>query len=206
VETDRYVFETQLWGEGYKRVMGLDEVGRGCLCGPVVAAGVILDPAKAKMPDLKDSKIVKKTDREELSERIKEAAIYWTIQSCSPSEIDEINILYASLKAMLKCSESKGASPDYLLIDGNKSPATMFPHTCLVKGDNRSASIAAASILAKVYRDSLMRDLHENYPVYGWDRNVGYPTEEHFLGLEKHGYTKHHRMSFKLRTDKKFRK
>lgn len=206
VETDRYVFEKQLWSEGYKRVMGLDEVGRGCLCGPVVAAGVILDPAKAKMPDLKDSKIIKKTNREELSERIKEEAIYWSIQSCSPSEIDEINILHASLKAMSKCSESEGASPDYLLIDGNKSPATMVPHTCLVKGDNRSASIAAASILAKVHRDSLMESLHQDFPVFGWDRNVGYPTKEHFAGLVKHGYTKHHRMSFKLRTDKKFKK
>jgi ribonuclease HII len=204
VEPDRYVFETKLWDEGFNRVMGLDEVGRGCLCGPVVAAGVILNPDREKLLSLKDSKTVKKLDREELSELIKEEALYWTIQSCSPSEIDDINILHASLKAMVKCSESEGASPDYLLVDGNKSPATMLPHTCLVKGDNRSASIAAASILAKVYRDSLMEELHQKYPVFGWDRNVGYPTQEHFAGLEKHGYTKHHRMSFKLRTDKKF--
>ena len=204
MEPDRYVFETKLWDEGFNRVMGLDEVGRGCLCGPVVAAGVILNPDREKLLSLKDSKTVKKLDREELSELIKEEALYWTIQSCSPSEIDDINILHASLKAMVKCSESEGASPDYLLVDGNKSPATMLPHTCLVKGDNRSASIAAASILAKVYRDSLMEELHQKYPVFGWDRNVGYPTQEHFAGLEKHGYTKHHRMSFKLRTDKKF--
>jgi ribonuclease HII len=206
VEPDRYVFETQLWGEGFNRVMGLDEVGRGCLCGPVVAAGVILNPDRDKLLSLKDSKTVKKLDREELSDLIKEEALYWTIQSCSPSEIDDINILHASLKAMVKCSESEGASPDYLLVDGNKSPATMLPHTCLVKGDDRSASIAAASILAKVHRDSLMESLHEKYPVFGWDRNVGYPTKEHFAGLQEHGYTKHHRMSFNLRTEKQYNK
>lgn len=204
VELDRYLFEKQLWSEGYTRVMGLDEVGRGCLCGPVVAAGVILDPATAENVGLKDSKTIKKKDREELSVRIKSEALYWTIQSCSTIVIDEINILHASLKAMVKCIESNGAGPDYLLVDGNKSPVTMLPHTCLVKGDNRSASIAAASILAKVYRDGLMEKLHETYPVFGWDRNVGYPTKEHFAGLEKHGYTIHHRLSFKLRTEKKF--
>lgn len=205
MELDRYTFEKQLWSEGYNRVMGLDEVGRGCLCGPVVAAGVILDPDTAENLMLQDSKTIKKTDREELSVQIKSEALYWTIQSCSPTEIDELNILHASLKAMLKCTESSGAFPDYLLIDGNKSPATMLPHTCLIKGDNRSASISAASILAKVYRDDLMEKLHEKYPLYGWSRNVGYPTQEHFAGLQKYGYTDHHRMSFKLRTEKKFK-
>jgi len=204
MEKDRYTYEKQLWKEGFQRVMGLDEVGRGCLCGPVVAAGVILDPGSDIISGLKDSKTIKKMNREALSDQIKEKALYWTIQSCTPSEIDEINILHASLKAMVKCTENNGAGPDYLLVDGNKSPATMLPHTCLVKGDDRSASIAAASILAKVHRDTLMEKLHEKYPVFGWDRNVGYPTKEHFAGLEKHGYTKHHRMSFKLRTDKRF--
>ena len=204
VSTDRYRFEKQLWEEGFRRVMGLDEVGRGCLCGPVIAAGVILNPGSAENLGLKDSKTIKKLSREELSIRIKEEALYWTIQSCSPAEIDEINILHASLKAMVKCAKNEGASPDYLLVDGNKSPATMLPHSCLVKGDDRSASIAAASILAKVHRDNLMEELHRKFPVYGWDRNVGYPTKEHFAGLENHGYTKHHRMSFKLRTEKKY--
>lgn len=184
--------------------MGLDEVGRGSLCGPVVAAGVILDSGSKKISGLQDSKMISKAYREELALQIKENALYWTIQSCSPSEIDELNILYASLKAMTKCSESDGADPDFLLVDGNKSPATLRPHQCLIKGDDRSASIAAASILAKVYRDSLMEKLHDTYPVYGWDRNAGYPTREHFAGLEKHGYTKHHRLSFRLRTDKKY--
>lgn len=204
MELNRYTFEKQLWREGYTRIMGLDEVGRGCLCGPVVAAGVILNPDDAENLGLKDSKTVSRRDREELSFRIKSDALYWTIQSCSPTEIDKINILQASLKAMQKCVESNMATPDYLLIDGNKSPAVLLPHTCLVKGDNRSASIAAASILAKVYRDDLMMKLHEKFPHYGWNKNVGYPTREHFAGLEKHGYTNHHRMSFKLRTEKKF--
>src|SRR6056297_1676214 len=204
MEQDRYIFEKQLWEEGFQRVMGLDEVGRGCLCGPVVAAGVILDPGSDKIHGLKDSKTIKKLNRETLSELIKETALYWTIQSCAPSVIDDINILHATLKAMVKCTENCGAPPDYLLVDGNKSPPTMLPPTCLVKGDDRSASIAAASILAKVHRDTLMEKLHKKYPVFGWDRNVGYPTQEHFAGLEKHGYTKHHRISFKLRTDKRF--
>ena len=184
--------------------MGLDEVGRGCLCGPVVAAGVILDPQAKENLGLKDSKTIHKEAREELSSAIKETSCYWTIQVCSPGEIDELNILHASLKAMSKCAESVDAEPDYLLVDGNKSPATMLPHTCLVKGDNRSASIAAASILAKVYRDNLMAELHKKYPHFGWDRNVGYPTKEHFAGLERYGYTKHHRKSFKLRTEKEY--
>jgi len=204
VDLDRYIFEKQLWSEGYRRVMGLDEVGRGCLCGPVVAAGVILNPEMEENLSLKDSKTIKKSGREALSTRIKNEALYWTIQSCSPAEIDELNILHASLKAMMKCAESDAAAPGYLLIDGNKTPGTMLPHTCLVKGDNRSASIAAASILAKVYRDELMVKLHQKYPFYGWDSNVGYPTKEHFAGLERHGYTDHHRMSFKLRTEKRF--
>ena len=203
--TDRYHFEKQLWSEGYTRVMGLDEVGRGCLCGPVVAAGVILKPGEKINEALRDSKTIKKTDRIGLSNQIKKTALYWTIQWCTPTEIDRLNILYASLQAMTKCTQADRADPNYLLVDGNKSPATMLPHTCLVKGDDRSASIAAASIIAKVYRDDLMVKMHEKYPFYGWNRNVGYPTKEHFAGLEQYGYTEHHRKSFKLRTDKKFR-
>lgn len=203
-KTDRYHFEKQLWSEGYKRVMGLDEVGRGCLCGPVVAAGVILKPGADLNDALRDSKTIKKVDRSALSKQIKQEAHFWTIQWCSPEVIDQINILHASLRAMTKCSEAEGGAPDFLLVDGNKSPVTLLPHSCLVKGDDRSASIAAASILAKVFRDDLMIKLHKRYPYYGWNRNVGYPTKEHFTGLEKYGYTKHHRKSFKLRTDKKF--
>lgn len=199
---DRYQFEKQLWSEGYGRVMGLDEVGRGCLCGPVVAAGVIIDPASRLNEAVADSKQLSRPVREELACEIRETALFWTVQECSPEEIDQINILKASIKAMLKCSEQPGASPDYLLVDGNRFTQTLVQHTCVIKGDDRSASIAAASVLAKVHRDELMHRLHEEYPHYGWKSNVGYPTKEHYEGLQSFGYTPHHRKSFKLRTKK----
>lgn len=201
---DRYGFENQLWSEGYRRIMGLDEVGRGCLCGPVVAAGVIIRPDHPLNQDIADSKTLKEKEREELALEIKEESEYWTIQEASAEEIDRINILKASLKAMVRCTEQAGAQPDYLLVDGNRYVPSLIQYKCIVKGDDKSASIAAASILAKVYRDRLMRNLHREFPVYGWDTNVGYPTRDHFNGLRKHGYTKHHRKSFKLRTEKKF--
>lgn len=201
---DRYRYENILWDEGYSRVMGLDEVGRGCLCGPVVAAGVILKPGTKFSFEAKDSKKISKKNREEFTDIIKEESEFWTIKTCSPKEIDELNILHASIKAMLKCAEHNSADPDYLLVDGNRFTSTILPYECVVKGDDKSASIAAASILAKVYRDKLMESLHKELPYYGWNRNVGYPTKDHFEGLEKYGYTKYHRQSFKLRTDKEF--
>lgn len=200
---DRYFFEQTLWSEEYKRVMGLDEVGRGCLCGPVVAGGVILKPGSKLPIDVRDSKTLSLTTREEMAEIIKEESVFWTVQSCSPNEIDKLNILQASIKAMLKCTVETEANPDFLLVDGNRFTAGPIPHKCIIKGDNKSASIAAASILAKVKRDLLMKDLHQEYPYFGWDSNVGYPTKMHFEGLQKHGYTKYHRRSFRLRTDKK---
>lgn len=199
---DRYQFENNLWEQGYQRIMGLDEVGRGCLCGPVVAAGVILKPSSTLSEDVADSKSIDEPTRLRLVEEIKEKAIFWSIQQCSPSEIDEINILKASIRAMIRCSEDDGANPDYLLVDGNRFTSSMVPYSCIIKGDDRSVSIAAASILAKVHRDNLMRKLHKEYPHFGWKTNVGYPTKEHFEGLKNHGYTKHHRQSFKLRTEK----
>lgn len=201
-DVNRLEFEEKLWAQQYERVMGLDEVGRGCLCGPVVAAGVILKPGCSVPEKLRDSKTLSESDRDELAIYIKSESLFWTIQSCTPGEIDRINILQASLKAMVKCTETSGANPDYLLVDGNRFTSSLVPHTCIVKGDNRSASIAAASILAKVHRDNLMRDLHRQYPVFGWNRNVGYPTRQHLTALEKYGYTKHHRKSFKLPSEK----
>lgn len=198
---DRVRFERKLWEEGFERVMGLDEVGRGCLSGPVVAAGVIFTPG-TYIKEIRDSKALSLDDREALTEQIKEEAAYWTIQWCSPSEIDELNILHASIKAMNKCADAEGAEPDYLLVDGNRFSSGLHPYTCLVGGDDRSMSIGAASIIAKVYRDKLMKELHEKYPYYGWNTNVGYPTAQHFKGLRKHGATKYHRQSFKLRTDR----
>lgn len=200
---DRYKFETNLWGQGYERIMGLDEVGRGCLCGPVVAAGVILKVNSRLNLKVSDSKTLDEKTRVELAEEIKQESEFWVIRECTPREIDEINILNASIKAMLKCSDATGGNPDYLLVDGNRFTASIIPYSCIVKGDDKSASIAAASILAKVHRDNMMKKLHKKFPQYGWNKNVGYPTKAHFSGLEKYGYTEHHRQSFKLRTDKK---
>ncbi|WP_407935481.1 ribonuclease HII [Fodinibius sp. Rm-B-1B1-1] len=200
---DRIEFERRLWDEDYERVMGLDEVGRGCLSGPVVAAGVIFEPGTF-FDAIRDSKKLSLEERKELTEHIKREALYWTIQWCSPDEIDELNILHASIKAMHKCAEANDANPDYLLVDGNRFSSGLCPHKCIVGGDDRSMSIAAASIIAKVYRDEWMIRLHEEYPYYGWDTNVGYPTAKHFEGLKEHGATKLHRQSFNLRTDKSF--
>lgn len=200
---DRIAFERRLWDEDYERVMGLDEVGRGCLSGPVVAAGVIFEPGTF-IDEIRDSKTLELEERKELTKEIKDKAEFWTIQWCSPEEIDELNILHASIKAMTKCAEAEDANPDYLLVDGNRFSAGLCPHKCLVGGDDRSMSIAAASIIAKVYRDEWMIDLHEEYPHYGWDTNVGYPTPQHFEGLEEHGATKWHRQSFSLRTESFF--
>lgn len=200
--TDRrmMVLEDTLSLEGYERIMGLDEVGRGCLAGPVVAAGVILNPAD--VPDgLYDSKQLSVQDRCFLANEIRSRALFHTIQSCSVAEIETMNILWASLHAMDKCVQQAGANPDYLLIDGNRFIPTLLPHQCVVKGDTRSASIAAASILAKVYRDALMNELHQSHPGYGWDSNMGYPTRRHYEGLALNGITLHHRRTFNLRMD-----
>ena len=199
---DRLKFERQLWSEGYARVMGLDEVGRGCLAGPVVAAGVVFKP-ETDIPEIRDSKSISEKSRLLLAEQIKEEALFWTVQEGSIDEINELNILWASLHTMQKCVDAASLPPDYLLVDGNRYINSLIPYTCLVKGDDRSMSIAAASILAKVYRDELMRDLHEEFPEYGWNSNVGYPAPVHKKALKEYGYTDHHRTTFKLGTNKK---
>ena len=200
---DKFSIERGLWKEGYRRVMGLDEVGRGCLSGPVVAAGVILKPDARLEIGIGDSKQIPQIERVRLAKEIKKNALFWVIKQCSPKEIDKLNILNASIKAMIKCSEEKGAEPDYLLVDGNRFAPSVIPYSCVIKGDDKSASIGAASIIAKVYRDELMMNLHHKLPHYGWDTNVGYPTRAHFDGLKKYGYTEHHRKSFNLRTTKR---
>jgi len=202
---NRLQYEQKLWSENFQRVMGLDEVGRGCLAGPVVAAGVILKPGTT-IEGIRDSKKLDRKERERLFEIIKDEAVFWTIQSCSPEEIDELNILWASIRAMQKCVDVPQAVPDYLLVDGNRVADSLVPYRCLVKGDDRSLSIGAASILAKVYRDKLMHELHESYPHFGWDTNVGYPTARHYEGLAEFGYTVHHRKGFNLRTDLPYRR
>lgn len=196
--------ERRLWADGYARIMGLDEVGRGCLAGPVVAAGVIL-PSDASLPGVTDSKQIKThAQRRELAGIIKKQALFYSIKECAPAEIDAHNILKASFMAMQKCTNAPGAQPDYLLIDGNRYLPEPLPHQCLVKGDGRSASIAAASILAKVHRDELMFQMHELYPFYGWNTNVGYPTLAHYAGLKEYGACPLHRKSFNLKTTRRY--
>lgn len=198
---DRLQIEKQLWSEGYRSIMGMDEVGRGCLCGPVVAAGVILNEG-TYIEGLRDSKKLTLKQRLAYEPIIKKHAAFWTVQECSPAVIDDMNILQASLHAMDLCSRAASPQPDFLLIDGNKYLDTLCPHKCVVGGDDLSMSIAAASVLAKVHRDRYMKKLHRQFPHYGWDTNVGYATKKHFAGLKEFGITKHHRRSFNLHTRK----
>lgn len=177
---------------------GLDEAGRGCLAGPVVAAAVILSK-EYNNSLLNDSKQLSKVERSSLAITIKKEALAYAIGICSPTEIDEINILWASVKAMHKAVALLKMEPEHLLVDGNKfRPYLGIPHTCIIKGDGKYQSIAAASILAKTYRDDLMEKLAIDFPGYGWERNAGYPTKTHRAGILAHGITDLHRKTFKL--------
>ncbi|PZX52029.1 ribonuclease HII [Algoriphagus chordae] len=180
---------------------GCDEVGRGCLAGPVVAAAVIL-PADYSNPWINDSKKLGKKQRENLIAEIKEQALAWQIAEANVEEIDQINILNASFLAMSRAVQGLALLPEHLLIDGNRWKSQLtIPHTCVIKGDGKYASIAAASILAKVYRDELMEKLALKFPHYAWERNAGYPTKAHRSGIEIHGACIWHRKSFKLLKD-----
>jgi ribonuclease HII len=177
---------------------GCDEVGRGCLAGPVVAAAVIL-PVDYHNPWIQDSKKLSKPTREELIQEIKGAALGWAIAEASVAEIDQINILQASFLAMERAIQQLPKAPEHLLIDGNRWKSTLpYPYTCVIKGDGKFASIAAASILAKVYRDDLMEQLAHDFPHYGWEKNAGYPTKKHREGIQSHGSCSWHRKSFQL--------
>ncbi len=177
---------------------GCDEAGRGCLAGPVVAAAVIL-PKKYKHKVLNDSKQLTEKQRLEVKEDIIKDAIAWGVGVASPGEIDDINILNASYLAMDRAVEKLKTTPELLLIDGNRFISkNEIPFECIIKGDGKFLSIAAASILAKTYRDDLMRQLAIDFPGYGWETNVGYPTRAHRDGLKEMGSTPHHRMSFQL--------
>ncbi len=177
---------------------GCDEVGRGCLAGPVVAAAVIL-PKNFQHDLLNDSKKLTAGVRKQLDSIIKQEALAWAIAEVSPQEIDQINILKASFKAMHLALDQLAIKPELLLIDGNRfTPYQKIQHHCIIKGDAKFLSIAAASVLAKNYRDELMENLAQQYPGYGWERNVGYPTGQHRAGIQKLGVTPHHRMSFQL--------
>lgn len=177
---------------------GCDEAGRGCYAGPVFAAAVIL-PKDFQHPLLNDSKQVNAMQRQMLREIIEQEALSFAVIAVSCEEIDRINILKASFKAMHQAIDQLKKSPELLLIDGNRFiPYKKTPHHCIVKGDGKYSSIAAASILAKTYRDEFMMQLHEQYPRYGWNKNKGYGTLEHRNAIEKYGLCEHHRKSFNI--------
>ena len=177
---------------------GCDEAGRGCYAGPVFAAAVIL-PTDFYHPLLNDSKQVKEKERDLLRNYIEENALSFGVAMVDNEEIDRINILKASFKAMHLAIEKLTILPELLSIDGNRFTSYPFiPHNCIIKGDGKYANIAAASILAKTYRDAYMKQLHEQFPMYGWNQNKGYGTLIHRNAIEQYGLTPYHRMSFKI--------
>jgi ribonuclease HII len=196
INLPNFEFETKLHKQGYQNVAGVDEVGRGPLAGPVYAAAVILSPGKIPA-GLNDSKKLSAKNRNSVLESILEYADI-SIASASEREIEQINILQASHLAMVRAVAGLKKKPDYVLVDGNLIPQDLgIPATAVIKGDARSLSIAAASIVAKVKRDLVMSDLAQHYPGYGWEKNAGYPTTEHLKALQDLGVTPHHRRTFK---------
>ncbi len=180
---------------------GCDEAGRGCLAGPVYAAAVIL-PKDFYHPLLNDSKQLTAKQRELLRPIIEKEALAWAVVAVSAQEIDEINILRASITGMHRAVEQLQITPQHLLIDGNRFYKYKdIPHTCVVKGDAKYASIAAASILAKTHRDEYMLEIAAEYPQYGWEKNMAYPTKAHRQAIAEYGVTPHHRMSYRLLDD-----
>ncbi len=177
---------------------GVDEAGRGCLAGPVTAAVVIL-PLGIKLPQINDSKILTEKKRYNLRSLIEKFAIEFQVAHVFHDEIDKINILNASIKAMHLAIKKLKKKPQYIIVDGNRFyPYGEVPYKCIIKGDGKYQNIAAASILAKTYRDDYMRKIVHDFPEYGWNKNKGYPTVNHRKAIEKYGVTKYHRNSFKL--------
>lgn len=191
-----FAHEAAAMAAGAARIAGVDEVGRGPLAGPVIAAAVVLPSAEAP-PGLNDSKKLSAATRDRLADWV-QAHCDWAIGECSVQEIDDLNIYHAAHLAMCRAVAGLRAAPDLALIDGNKVPRGLaVPGQAIVKGDARSLSIAAASVLAKVWRDRIMVDLAQQHPGYGWDVNAGYPTPAHKKALLDIGVTPHHRRSFK---------
>lgn len=177
---------------------GTDEAGRGCLAGPVTAAAVLL-PEDFINELLNDSKQLSEKNRDSLRPIIEQNALCYSVTHIDPLIIDEINILNASIHAMQECIKKLNPIPNYIIVDGNRfKPVENIPHSCIIKGDSKYLSIAAASILAKTYRDDYMNLIHEEFPMYNWKQNKGYPTKEHREAIRKYGTTKYHRMSFRL--------
>ncbi|AGQ91495.1 ribonuclease HII [Vibrio parahaemolyticus] len=182
--------------QGYQLIAGVDEVGRGPLVGDVVTAAVILDPNNP-IEGLNDSKKLSEKKRLALLPEIKEKALAWAVGRCSPEEIDELNILQATMVAMQRAIAGLKVQPDLVLIDGNRCPELPMDSQAVVKGDLRVAEISAASIIAKVVRDQEMEELDKQYPQFGFAKHKGYPTKAHFEAIEQHGVISEHRKSFK---------
>ena len=196
---DLWIYEREQWEKGLQTVCGVDEAGAGPLAGPVYAAAVVL-PQELEIPGLNDSKKLTEKKREALFDVIVEQAEAYCIARVEASEIDEMDILNARMLAMQRAIDGLTLKPDMALIDGNRDHGSRYavetPHITIIKGDGNSASIAAASILAKTYRDDYMREAAKQYPQYGWDRNFGYPTKEHREAIIRYGETPLHRKSF----------
>lgn len=183
---------------GFALEAGTDEAGRGCLSGPVVAAAVIL-PANFKHPLLNDSKQLSERKRNQLRSIIEQEALSFAVSFVMQEEVDAINVLQASITAMHRSLADLNVQPDFIIVDGNKFKSFKeIPYKTIVKGDAKFLSIAAASVLAKTYRDEYMEKIHQDFPQYNWQKNKGYPTKEHRIAIKNYGATKHHRKSFKL--------
>ena len=181
---------------GFCRVAGVDEVGRGCLAGPVMAGVVVLDPER-HIPGLRDSKQVTAAERERLYDKIVRQALAWGVSSAEPAEIDTLNIHRASLDAMRRAVMALSPLPDLVLVDAFRIPSLLMAQRGVPHGDSRCAAIAAASIVAKVTRDGVMRQLHDRDPRYGFDRHKGYATADHLAAVARYGYSEVHRRSFR---------
>jgi ribonuclease HII len=193
--------ETRIWDEGFRLICGVDEAGRGPLAGPVTAAAVIL-PTGTGRNGINDSKLLSARKREKLAEHIKSIALAWAVESVDHETIDRINILQASLLAMRRAVSKLESRLDIVLVDGNKPiPNVDYEQKTMVKGDMRSLSIGAASIIAKVERDRLMAEYHDSYPQYNFRQNKGYPTREHRIAIHTYGPCEIHRKTFKLLPD-----
>lgn len=190
--------ETELRLQGIELVAGVDEAGRGCLAGPVVAAAVVL-PMDADIPGLDDSKVLSEEKRDALFPVIREQALAIGLGQCIPAEIDDLNILWAAMEAMRRAIEDLAVTPHFVLVDGDREiPGCSFPQQTVVGGDGRSLSVAAASVIAKVTRDRLMARLDLEFPQYGFVSHKGYATSAHYTALATHGPSPHHRRSFRL--------
>lgn len=195
---EMWSIEQQKFKDGYRLVAGVDEAGRGPLAGPVCVAAVIL-PQGTYLEKINDSKKLTDKVKDKLYDEIKKVALAYSIVMVQNDEIDRLNILNATFKGMCESVNALSVKPDYVLIDGNRIQGMEIPHECVVKGDSKSISIAAASILAKVTRDRYMMELDAKYPQYNFKKHKGYPTKDHYEALKEHGPSPVHRMSFNLK-------